>query len=155
DTGNLVTKTMRFWDANNTNTFGRLSWQVLPDGTASIYTYYINGSGVLTNIIVQRGQPGASFPPTSITDGMQTSTQLNSLGQPTLVQNKVITNGALGAVLSQSTYTYSGNLNQNLTLVDLANRTNQYNYACCGLDSTVDPDGVTTTYDYDGIKRQV
>ncbi len=153
--GNLVTRTVTYWDQSNTNTYGRPRWQVFPDGTATIYTYQADTNRVLTNIIAQTGQPDSPINPTVIVNGTQTATALNSLGQVTLVTTQAITNGAAYMLLAQVTYTYSGTLQQDYTAVDLANRTNQYHFACCGLDNTVDADGVLTTYDYDLLRRQV
>src|SRR5206468_11383381 len=52
-------------------------------------------------------------------------------------------------------YAYTDALEQNHDVTDLANRTTHYTYACCGLDSLVDPDSSTTLYDYDSLRRQV
>ena len=65
--------------------------------------------------------------------------------------------GQAGITTAQQLYTYSVNdpLGRDYTLTDLAGRSTQYTYACCGLDNVVDPDGVTTEYTYDVLKRPV
>ncbi|HEY5912156.1 MAG TPA: RHS repeat-associated core domain-containing protein [Verrucomicrobiae bacterium] len=154
-TGNLLTRTATFSDPADVNTFGKVQWQVRPDSTATIYTYQADQNGLVTNIVAQTGEPDSIINPTSIVNGTQTDTVVNSLGQITLEKTRAIVDGSVSTVLSQLVYAYSGSLQQDYTTVDLANRTNQFQYACCGLSTVVDPDGAITTFDYDGLKRLV
>jgi RHS repeat-associated protein len=155
DSGVLVTRAVTFWNPADVNTYGKTRWQVLADGTAALYTYTEDNNGVLTNITVQSGQPDNTISPSSIVNGSQTTTAINSLGQPTRVTTQPIVSSSTSYIVSQNTYSYSGALQDSYSVTDLANRTYQYNYACCGLDNTVDPDGVVTTYSYDVLRRQV
>jgi RHS repeat-associated protein len=155
DPANLLTTTVRYSNPNDPNTFGQLNWQVLPDATATLYSYQEDTNGMVTNIIMQTGQPDNTVNPGTILEGSQTTTALNAWGQIISVTNQVITGGAPSTVVSAQKYTYTDALQLSSYVVDLAGRTNQYQYACCGLATAIDPDGVTTVYDYDTLKRQV
>ena len=155
DNGNLITRTVTYWNTNDVNKFGKTRWQVHADGTATLYAYTEDQNGVLTNITTQVGQPNSALNPTTILYGSQKSATINSLGQTTLIVGQAITNGTSSFITDKQSISYSGNLQETYTVVDLANRTNQYNYACCGLDNIVDPEGVTTQFDYDIIRRRV
>ena len=67
-----------------------------------------------------------------------------------------------GVLVSSETYCYTNsagefydNLRRTYDVTDLAGRKTHYNYGCCSLESVVDPDGVSTLYDYDSLKRLV
>ena len=155
DTGNLLSTTVYFTDPADPNTFGRICWQVLPDGTAKLYSYQDDASGTLTNIVMQNGQPDSTVNPGLILNGVQTGTALNSLGKVLAVTNQVIVNGSITNVVAGWAYTYLDALQLSCNVVDLAGRTNQYQYACCGISSKTDADGVVSIYDYDSLRRQV
>jgi hypothetical protein len=76
--------------------------------------------------------------PTTIQSGTRTDTAFNTLGQVVQRTVRAVTNGVPYIVLARQTYSYSGVLGRDYTVVDLAGRTNQFFYACCGLESTVD-----------------
>lgn len=154
-TTNLLTRTVTYVDPTDYYTYQKVKWQLHPDQTVTMYNYQEDSSGVLTNIIVQTGVPDSTVAPTTVTDGVQTSKALNSWGQPTSVITQVITNGSLGPITSRQTITFTDDLQLDNYVVDLAGRTNQYEYACCGLESVTDPDGVVTSYTYDALKRLV
>ncbi|HWX19911.1 MAG TPA: RHS repeat-associated core domain-containing protein [Candidatus Binatia bacterium] len=155
DSANLLTTTVRFLDDSDQTTYGQIKWQLLPDGTASIYNYQEGTNRVVTNLVVQTGQPNDTFNPTNVLEGVQVETTFNSVGQITSTTTKYITGGTASFVLSRQTNIYSGPLQTDYQTTDLANLTNQFYFDCCGLSSTVDPDGVTTVFDYDSLKRRV
>lgn len=159
DSANLITKTVRYMNSTNeTGSYiaGQIAWQVRPDGTADIYTYQTNANGVVTNIIVQTGAPSDTVSPTNVVDGTQTQTALDTLARVTRQTTKVIVAGSPSTAISDQTVTYSGDpLLRDYQVVDLANRTNQGHYACCGLDNVIDPDGVTIQFSYDTLRRRV
>ena len=156
DPSNLVTRKVIYSDPNDLNTFGRTGWIILPDGTASIYAYITNSSGLLTNIVLWQGVPSDTVGPTNVVEGTQTKMLLDSLGRITNQVTTYVSNSVLTAVLSRLTYYYSSNPSiRDYQVADLAGLTNQFYYACCGLSTTIDPDGVITSYDYDSLKRQV
>ncbi len=155
DPTNLVTRTVRYVNPADLNTYGQIQWQMFPDGTATINNYYENTNGVLTNFVTQTGQPDNLTSPVTISNGVQTATSYNSLGKQTSMTTQYITNGVVSTVLSQQTFTYTDALGLSYYVVDLAGRTNQFQYACCGLASTTDPDDVGTLYTYDTLQRQV
>jgi len=153
---NLVTRKVTYSNPNDVNTFGRPGWTILPDGTASIYAYYTNSSGLLTNIVLWQGVPSDTVSPTNVVQGTQTQMLLDSLGRITNQVTTYVSNSVLTTVLSRLTYYYSSNPSiRDYQVVNLAGLTNQFYYACCGLSSTIDPDGVITSYGYDSLKRQV
>jgi RHS repeat-associated protein len=150
---NLRTVTATGNDTADLNLAGKPLWQVNPNGTATIYTYLESSSGILTNVIIQTGAPDNTNAPNYIVDGTLTSNVLNSLGGILVSTTMNVSNSSVGPVLSQQTYTYTDVLQRNYQVVDLANRTTTVTYACCGLDTTTDPDGVLTEYQYDPIGR--
>jgi YD repeat-containing protein len=158
DAGNLLTRTVYYLGSGDVNTDGRIQWQVRPDGTATIYDYQEDSdSGILTNIVMQVGSPDNGPYPNYIVDGTQTSTALNSLGQVLTNTTQAIIAGTVSTVMSQLVYSYLGNLQSDYRVVDMAHRTNMYEYASCGcgLGSTIDPDSVSTAYNYDDLHRQI
>ena len=147
--GNLVTMTYAYdqWDPASA---GRTKSVSYPDGTASFYTYALTSTNFTT--VESTGQPDYWWQPSSITDGKETTMVIDSLGR---IQSKIVKDIQTGITLSQETYYYSTNdpLGSDYSVVDLAGRTNTYEYACCGLDSSLDPDGVGASYAYDSMKR--
>ena len=138
DTENLTTETYR-------NTDGTLSSVTGPDGTTTYYAYYDDypNQGFRTTV-VQRGNT-------------VTTTEVDELG---LVQSETTVESSV--TLAQKTYNYQVNgeymdpLRRSHDVTDLAGRTTQYRYSCCGLDYVVDPDGVMTYTEMDDVlKRQL
>jgi RHS repeat-associated protein len=157
DAGNMLTRTVTYSDPADENSFGKTKWELRPDGTAAVYLYQTNSSGVLTNIQMLVGQPvldGAGSP-TNVLDGVRTDTMVNSVGKTLLLTRRAVVAGSLSITLARQTYTYTDDQLASYQVVDLAGRTNSVQYACCGLESSTDPDGVLTTYDLDNLKRQV
>lgn len=147
--GNLFTVTWTYDDSDPVSA-GRIKSVTRPDGTATLYSYTLTATNFIT--VESTGQPDYWYSPSSIQDGTETETTVDLLGR---IQSKVTKDILSGKVLSQETYIYSASdpYGHDYYVVDLAGRTNTYEYACCGLDSSVDPDGVGTSYTYDSMKR--
>ncbi len=156
DAANLVTTKVSYIDPADTQSYGRLKLLVKPDGTGTLYSYSVDGSGNTTTT-ESTGELNSDL--TSIVNGIQTVTLRNSLGRVSSVVTKYIANGGTpSTVMASQAYSYTGGpLLENYSVVDLGNRLWQYNYdSCCGrLTSEVDPDGKTTSYTYDSLNRRV
>ena len=109
-----------------------------PDGTETTYEYIV-ASNSMTTI-------------ESDPDNSQTTTIVDAFGK---TQSVTKVDLATEVVLSRLSYTYTDPLERSYIITDLAGRTTSYAYDCCNLDSTTDPDGVTTAYTYDTLKRRV
>src|SRR5207249_7735213 len=60
-----------------------------------------------------------------------------------------------GLITDLETRVYADNLKRSHTINHLDGPSETLSYACCGLDSQTDRDGVTTQYTYDAAKRRV
>lgn len=147
--GNLATVTWTYDDSDPVSA-GRIKSVSRSDGTATLYLYTLTATNFIT--VESSGQPDYWYNPSSIQDGTETETTVDLLGR---IQSKVIKDIQNGKILSRETYTYSASdpYGHDFYVVDLAGQTNTYEYACCGLDSSMDPDGVGTSYTYDSMKR--
>ncbi len=61
---------------------------------------------------------------------------------------------ASGVLISQSTTVQTDALGRATMVVSLGG-TNETSYNCCGISPTVDAEGITNSYTYDGLKRVV
>lgn len=161
--GNLRTITA-YYSTGVTNvpggsTRGKIQSISHPDGTAALYRYPDNYT-----TIEQTGEPDSFDYPTLIQDGTQTTTVVDGLGNVLTNTTASINLGTgVSITLAKDIYNYkdsNGNwldpLERSYNLTDMAGRTTQYRYNdCCGLDHTVDPDGVTTTYIYDSNTKRL
>jgi YD repeat-containing protein len=130
----------------------RVHWTRHADGTGSVLGYTFDSNGALTNVLEATGEWGT----TNILNGALSESVYDGLGRLLSRTRWQLTAGAAGPVVEQQTYAYSGDpLLRNYQVVDLGNRTNSYQYACCGLEATTDPDGVRMHYVYDALKRRV
>lgn len=140
---NLVTITRRYAGGEFVNEIQSMQ---NPDGSMSFYTYAISGNQKTTT--VKTGQPNDAG--SDIADGTRTVT--------------VVDEG--GNTLSETTYDISSGLlltSAISTHFDEFGRPTriEYNdgtftttvYGCCGIESTTDREGITTTYLYDDLKR--
>src|ERR1044071_6617040 len=130
NTANL--KTVTYWSTNRDFSYRRPITVTDPAGLTTTWSYATNST--------TQTDP----------DGTVTVTMLDSLGQ---ITSRTQTVGGITVV--SDTYTYTDALQLSHDVTDLAGRITHYTYACCGLDSVTDPDGMTTQYDYDSLKRQV
>ncbi len=145
DGDNLVTVTKYYTSGSNTN---RVRSIENPDGTMVIYEYAQAADGSQTNTVYS-GQPNAGR--TAIVDGTKDVTILGPLGQTI---SHTVTDIASAIVTFRETYDNYDELNRSQTATYLDGTTNQTYYACCGVDLTIDRDGVMTQYFYDAMKRQ-
>ena len=145
DSTNLVTETLSY----TTGPFmGRARRVLNPDGTASLTSYDIDGGGQTTTT-VKSGAVNATFD--DIIAGTITITNTSAMGQ---VTGETVTDITSGLTLSAWTATATDNLGRP-TRLDYADGTYETrDYACCGLSSSRDRTGVTTTYVYDDLGRQ-
>jgi RHS repeat-associated protein len=132
------------------------------DGTATLYTYSQTDTNFVTvestGALIDGSYWGFDFflvdVPWQLASGTTTTTVADQLGR---MQSRTVVDIVTGATLANDVYTYdtSDLSGRNYTLTDLAGRTTTYVYACCGLESVTDPDGVVTTYTYDSLKRLI
>ena len=137
-----------FYPTNDPNA-GRLKTRVLPDNTIQCYTYGTN-TNYQTNIVLV-GQPNSTWD--GILNGTETITVLGSVGQILEQQTFAVQSGTSNILTSQDLYSYTDDLQRSYNVVHLDGTTNVVEYGCCGLDLTIDRDGLTTQYYYDALKR--
>lgn len=119
---------------------------ISPDGTMQLYEY--NSPGVTT---VYSGQPNGNF--SAVTNGTKTVTTASASGG---ILSRYTYDIALGGYYSLDWETTShDNLGRPTTTSHSGIATTTLNYDCCGVESSVDRDGVTTTYIHDALHRQV
>jgi len=137
DANNLVTATYTYYTTDYQNGLPFLINH--PDGTSTSYTYADQYTTTETD-----------------PDGSTATTIVDAFGK---VQTKVRTISAAdtgaNVTLEDLVYTYLDNLEQSYQVIDLAGRTTSYNYDCCNVASVTDPDGMTTTYGYNALKRRI
>src|SRR5262249_8360574 len=91
-------------------------------------------------------------------DGTQTTNVVDDWGK---IQSVTKIDSSTGVVLDRQTYNYKNGgyyydeLRRNYDGSDLAGRTNRYTYDCCNLTSVTGPDGETTQYTFDALKREI
>jgi RHS repeat-associated protein len=145
DSDNLVTTTAYYTSGAND---GKISSIQNPDGTMSIYAYGTASDFTQTNI-VWTGAPNGGG--TAIVDGTETVTIVSPIGQ---MISRTVTNIVSGITLANDVYGNYDGLGRPQLVTHLDGTTEQTYYACCGVDNTVDRDGVTTQYYYDVAHRQ-
>jgi RHS repeat-associated protein len=123
-----------------------------PDGTVQLYSYSTNATTKTATVLSGVPESGNE---TNIVDGTLTITITQLGGQVLTNTVKYRTPGSSDILIDQDSYTYLDARNRSYNVVHLDGTTNQYNYACCGLDSESDRDGTTTQYAYDDLKRQI
>jgi RHS repeat-associated protein len=143
--GNLVTT--NWFYGSGSNQFA-LQSVIRPDGTMTTYNYITNGT-YQTNITVT-GQPDSTY--TYIVDGTSNQTVLNQWGYNVSSASWDVQSAIQ---LSHDTYGNFDSYGRPQWDIHLDGTTNITQYACCGLDLTIDPDGLTTQYLYDLAKRQI
>ncbi len=146
DPGNLVTTTKYYSTGVNSNLVQSVSH---PDGTMEIYTYAEALDGTQTNTVFS-GQPNTGQ--TAIVDGTESVTVFGPVGQ---MVSQTTTDIKSGIITSREIYGDYDEFSRPQSVTDLDGASNVTEYACCGVDETIDPDGVTTSYQYDAAKRLV
>lgn len=109
-----------------------------PDGTATLVTF--------------TGAPDGFG--TAVLDGMKTEVVTGPAG--TLVSRKTwaVAAGSVGPLVSSQLHSDFDAFDRPQRVDHLNGRYETMSYACCGLDSHTDQDGVTTSFDYDVLGRQ-
>ncbi len=131
---------------------GQLQSMQNPDGTVQIYSYATNSSQKTTVVLSGVPDPGNA---TNILEGTESIT-VTALGGQVLTNTvKYKAQGGAETITDQDIYTYLDARMRSYQVVHLDGTTNQYDYACCGLDFEIDRDGTLTQYSYDGLKRQI
>jgi YD repeat-containing protein len=133
----------------NSNTFDdRICSVLTPDGLLRLTQYTSDTAARTITTTVYSGQADAAG--NNVTAGTKTVTVKNSSG----------------GLLSESSYTYPGNLliaqslatawdsfGRPIEFRDLDNLAFSQSFSCCGLQSETDRDGVTTVYERDNLQR--
>jgi RHS repeat-associated protein len=146
-TGNLLT-VRRYYQAP-ANLKHLLQSIQLPDGTREAYFYSIQ-NGYQTNVVL-RGQPDpASL--TNVLSGTKTVISLGSFGQ---VLRRKVQDLQTGIVLADDQYQCTDEWLRSYQVTHLDQTVEQFQYGCCGLEQSIDRDGVATTYQYDSLRRRV
>jgi len=149
DGANLVTTTTYYSTGDNK---GRVKDVTNPDGTMAFYTYTTTTDTFTTT--VSQGEPNLGA--TAIKNGTQTVTEIGQYGElKSRVVKNIVNEATPSTTLSSETYTYLDDLKQSYQVTYLGGLTRQVQYACCGIESETDQDGLTTTFDYDYWKREV
>jgi YD repeat-containing protein len=148
NTNNLVTATTRYASGpflDETQTILR------PDGTMSIYGY--DSTSTTKTTTVDTGQPDETG--TTIVSGTRSVTVVGQTGE--LVSQTSLDIASGGIVLSQDTVNPGDYDDERrpTRINHLDGTADLMNYDCCGLASTTDRDGVTTSFAYDDLKRLV
>jgi RHS repeat-associated protein len=143
--GNLVTTNIFY--TNGPNQFA-LEFMVRPDGTVSAYNYITNGS-YQTNITVT-GQPDSTG--TNIVDGVSNVVVLNYFGYTVSSASYDV---ASGYTLSHDIYGNFDSFDRPQQVTHLDGTTEYMQYSCCGMESFIDRDGLSTVYLYDPDQRQI
>jgi RHS repeat-associated protein len=145
DPGNLITT--NFFYTSGPNQFA-LQAVLRPDGTMSTYNYITNAL-YRTNITVT-GQPDSTG--SYVVDGVSNVTVLNVSGYMVSAASYDVLSGY---ALSTDTYGNFDSYGRPQQVTHLDGTTDYTQYACCGLESTTDPDGLGTLFNYDTDKRSV
>jgi YD repeat-containing protein len=120
-----------------------------PDGTMQIYTYVQAADGTQTNTVYS-GVPNSGL--ISIVDGTESITVLGPVGQ---MVSRTQIDLASGITTALETYGNYDQFSRPQCVTYLDGTSNVTIYACCGVDTTIDRDGVPTYYQYDAAKRLV
>ena len=144
DSRNLVTTNVYFTDGPNQF---ELHYEYHPDGTLTTYDYATNDLYRTTTIASGLPDPRGVV----VVDGTCTQTVVSQSGNTVSVSAWDIRSGIL---VSQEIYGNYDRFGRAQTVTHLDETTEQMYYACCGLDYTIDRDGVETVYNYDLDRRQ-
>jgi RHS repeat-associated protein len=143
--GNLITTNYLYTNGPNKNALQSI---IKPDGTMTAYYYFTNAQ-YRTNITVT-GQPDTAS--THIVDGISNILIINLVGQKVASYSYDV---ASTLQLSSDVYDNFDNLGRPQQVTHLDGSTEYTTYACCGLDTVIDRDGLATVYLYDDDKRQI
>ncbi len=138
---NLVTKTR---EIEGGDLDGRLISQLNPDQTLTTVDYTVGVSSITST--TRTGAPNVTLD--AVVDGTRTVKVETLTGKLSSNDQYDIVSGLL---LSSEIVTQTDDLGR-ATRIDYLDGTYETrSYACCGLDSITDRQGITTTYTYDGL----
>ena len=143
DPNNLVTTTVTYPAGSAFE--GRTQSITQPDGTLNLYTYTSSGTAITT--VLDAGAP--SMGATSVVDGTRTVT-VNDLAGNLISQTS--TDIASVQLISQQSATQADQFGRPTTVVSLGG-TNYTSYTCCAVGSMTTAEGITTSYQYDALRR--
>lgn len=141
---NLVTVTRLYGSGEFA---GKTHKVISPDGAMQLYEY-TRSSGQET-VTVYAGQPNSGF--TTVIKGTKTETVTYENGQKYSEYTYDIELSSLAYSGEVNTYDSLGRLQYRYPI---DGTTISHNYDCCGLESIVSADGITTTYLHDVLHRQ-
>lgn len=150
DSAALVTTTSYFTSGTD---LGRPQKVDRPDGTRTVYEFSTVG-GERKETVYSGAAVGTAL---GIGLGTKTETKRNASGQLISRTERNISTvaGVNNVVISEDIYSLPDVLGRPQKVQHL-DGTADYTYrSCCGIDYTVDRDGVTTTYLYDNAKRYI
>ena len=146
DPTNLVTTTTYI----TTGAFvGRVQTINNPDGTRQVYSYSDSSGQRTTTVLSGSPDTGNAL---NVLDGTRTVTVQNQNGA---IVSSTIQDKASSITLSSETYSNPDEFGRFRRVTHLDGTYEDTQYACCGLDLTIDRDGVVTQYEYDATGRQV
>jgi YD repeat-containing protein len=143
--GNL--KTVTYYET--VSGIRRVSRVVHPDGLETRYTYPTNGSPEPEYVDHGVGQGGV------VVNGTRTRTEMDALGRKFRTTQQDLQPGGIVITTDVVQHTSFDVQSRPTTTVYLDGEQVTRSYACCGLESETDRDGVTTTYGYDDAGRKV
>lgn len=144
-TGNLKTATI--WGEGGIN-HRRTLETLQADRTRTYYSYSDSPSGLI--VTITSGETNVSA---QVTNGRQTVETWGAAGELLSRIEKPIIGGSLWNQISAENNIYTDDLRRSYKSISLDGQTNTFEYACCGLSSTTDKDGVVMTYFYDEWRR--
>jgi RHS repeat-associated protein len=148
DANNLVTTTKYYI---GTEFSGEVASIENPDGTMSFYSYSQSGDEKTTTI--RSGQPNGGK--TDIVDGTE-RVMVESFGRVTSDTTTCVpTTGLTDTMLNSAIVLWSDELKRPTSMIYNDGTVSSNGYSCCGLSFNIDREGITTSYDYDGLKRVV
>jgi hypothetical protein len=132
------------------------------DGTGSVFSY-ADGQSSFTNLEA-RGELSINGQTITVSNGALIETVEDELGRPVSRTMWAVVEGATTTnILEQLTYTYQSGgqyfdeLRLGYNVVEFTQgggtRLSQFRYTCCGLDYSIDSDGIRTEYEYDAVHR--
>ncbi len=130
---------------------GEVVWRRYPDAT--VEGFERTATATTWTVVTRRGEGTVSGLALTLTHGTESTQVTGNLGE---LQSSIVRriDGAQSLVLVQDTYNYGTDpLKRNYTVTHLNGRTESRTYACCGLESETDEDGVVTTHHYDSLGR--
>ena len=141
---NLVTITK----TNTSGAFANLPQSAqYPDGTMALYSYATNATGTTMTNTVDKGQPSGT---STVTNGTRTVTVAGTAGETI---SRTATDIASGLVIEQASYSGFDGFHRPGRVDYLDGTYETTTYACCGIDTQTDRQGVQTSYTYDALQR--